>query len=189
MNNHEQSVFATRASVRVRPRNQAMPPNAVEAAVAELEASVALAIETYSNVHRGSGHHSQVSTHLYEQARAIVLEHLGLSADTHVVIFATPRSADALVARLEPASIRSLSSRDVGLPLGVRALAVERRALPKGPPVLTGGGTARLVGPDWVMWARTPDRFEAGTPAISIFGKTWAPHVTEVLRFEFHYQG
>jgi selenocysteine lyase/cysteine desulfurase len=131
-----------------------------------LDEAVHAALETYANVHRGSGHHSQVSTHLYEQARAIVLEHLGLSADTHVVIFATPRSADALVARLEPASIRSLSSRDVGLPLGVRALAVERRALPKGPPVLTGGGTARLVGPDWVMWARPPDRFEAGTPAI-----------------------
>jgi selenocysteine lyase/cysteine desulfurase len=132
----------------------------------ELERAVHAALETYSNVHRGSGHHSQVSTHLFEQARGIVLEHLGLSARQYVVIFGTPRSAGMLTAQLEPGRYATASSRDVGLPLGVRALAVEREALPERPPDLTGGGTARLVGPDWVMWAGTPDRFEAGTPAI-----------------------
>ena len=71
-----------------------------------------------------------------------------------------------LAARLDPGRYVTASSRDIGLPLGVRALAVERSALPKGPPILTGGGTARLVGADWVMWAKAPDRFEAGTPAI-----------------------
>jgi selenocysteine lyase/cysteine desulfurase len=131
-----------------------------------LERAVYAALETYSNVHRGSGHHSQVSTHLFEQARRIILDHLGLSAGKYLVIFGTPRSTDALTAHLEPGRYRIASSRDLGLPLGVRALAVERRALPKGPPVLTGGGTARLVGADWVMWAKAPDRFEAGTPAI-----------------------
>jgi selenocysteine lyase/cysteine desulfurase len=131
-----------------------------------LERAVHAALETYSNVHRGSGHHSQVSTYLFEQARGIVLDHLGLSADRHVVIFGGPRSAGALAARLEPGSYRAVSSRDVGIPLGVRALAVEKGALPTGPPVVSGGGTARLVGPDWVMWAGTPDRFEAGTPAV-----------------------
>jgi len=131
-----------------------------------LERGVYAALETYSNVHRGSGHHSQVSTHLFEQARGIVLDHLGLSAGEYLVIFGTPRSADALTARLGPGRYVIASSRDVGLPLGVRALAVERGALPKGTPVLTGGGTARLVGADWVMWATAPDRFEAGTPAI-----------------------
>ena len=136
------------------------------AAFDALEQGVYAALENYSNVHRGSGHHSMVSTYLFEQARGIVLEHLGLSAGQHVVIFGTPRSADTLAARLEPGSYLTASSRDVGLPLGVRALAVERRALPKGPPVLTGGGTARLVGADWVMWAAAPGRFEAGTPAI-----------------------
>ena len=70
------------------------------------------------------------------------------------------------MAQLEPGSFRIASSRDVGLPLGVRALAVERRALPKSVPFLTGGGTARLVSSGWVMWAPAPDRFEAGTPAI-----------------------
>ena len=37
---------------------------------AELERGVHAALETYANVHRGSGHNSLVSTHLYEQARA-----------------------------------------------------------------------------------------------------------------------
>jgi selenocysteine lyase/cysteine desulfurase len=38
--------------------------------------------------------------------------------------------------------------------------------LPRGVPFQTGGGTARLVAPDWVIWAKAPDKFEAGTPAI-----------------------
>ena len=59
-----------------------------------------------------------------------------------------------------------MSSQDIGLPLGVRALAVDRKALPKGAPFQTGGGTARLVSPGWVIWAKAPDKFEAGTPAI-----------------------
>jgi selenocysteine lyase/cysteine desulfurase len=50
-------------------------------AFSELERGVQSALETYSNVHRGSGHYSMVSTHLYEQARNIVLEYLGLSKE------------------------------------------------------------------------------------------------------------
>ena len=42
-----------------------------------LEGAVHAALESYSNVHRGSGHHSLVSTHLFEQARRITLDHLG----------------------------------------------------------------------------------------------------------------
>jgi selenocysteine lyase/cysteine desulfurase len=59
-----------------------------------------------------------------------------------------------------------VSSQDIGLPLGVRALAIDMKALPKGTPFQTGGGTARLVYPCWVIWAKAPDKFEAGTPAI-----------------------
>lgn len=138
----------------------------VAGAFEELERAVRAALETYSNVHRGSGLNSVVSTHVFEQARSIVLEHLGLSGGGHVVIFGTPRTADTLAARLQPGSYRTASSRDVGLPLGVRALAVERTALPRSVPFLTGGGTARLVSPGWVIWAAAPERFEAGTPAI-----------------------
>lgn len=135
-------------------------------AFGQLERGVHAALETYSNVHRGRGHHSLVSTHLFEQARRSVLDHMGLGQGSHVVIFGSPRTAAALMAQLEPGKFHVASSRDVGLPLGVRALAVERRALPKRVPFVTGGGTARLVSPDSVIWAAAPDRFEAGTPAI-----------------------
>jgi len=135
-------------------------------AFAELERGVHAALETYSNVHRGRGHHSMVSTHLFEQARDIVLEYLGLGKDEYMVIFCTARRAETLKAQLEPGSYQSLSSQDIGLPLGVRALAVESKALPRGTPFQTGGGTAKLVSPGWTVWADAPDKFEAGTPAI-----------------------
>ena len=135
-------------------------------AFAELERSVHAALETYSNVHRGSGHNSLVSTYLYEQAREIVLEHLGLDKRRYTVIFCTPRRAELLKALLGRKSCLTVSSRDLGLPLGLRALAVRRNALPAGAPFQPGGGTARLVSPGWVVWAKAPDKFEAGTPAI-----------------------
>jgi selenocysteine lyase/cysteine desulfurase len=132
----------------------------------ELKRGVLLALETYSNVHRGSGHNSMVSTLLYEQARDIVLEYLGLNKEKYVVVFCTPRRAEALKAKLKPGSYQSVSSQEIGLPLGIRALAVDGKALPRGAPFQTGGGTARLVSPGWVIWAKAPDKFEAGTPAI-----------------------
>jgi selenocysteine lyase/cysteine desulfurase len=135
-------------------------------ALVELEQGVHAALEAYSNVHRGSGHNSLVSTHLFEQAREIVLEYLGLDKGQYVVIFCTPRRAEALKAQLKSGSYQSVSSQDIGLPLGVRALAVNRKALPRGILFQTGGGTARLVSPGWVIWAKAPDKFEAGTPAI-----------------------
>ncbi len=138
----------------------------VTEAFSELESRVSAALENYSNVHRGSGHYSMVSTHLFEQARGIVLDHLGLSKRNYVVIFCTPRRAEVLKSYLKPGSYRCLSGKETGLPLGVRALAVQRKALPKGIPFLAGGGTSRLMSRDWVIWANAPDRFEAGTPAI-----------------------
>ena len=139
----------------------------VENPLQEIERAVHETLATYSNVHRGSGHHALVSTHLYEQARNIVLEHLGLDGKKYVVIFCTPRRATMLQARLAPGRHRCVSSQDLGLPLGLRAVAVLRKALPKGIPRETGGGTARLVAPGWVIWANGSDRFEAGTPAIT----------------------
>jgi len=135
-------------------------------AFVELERGVRAALETYSNVHRGSGYYSMVTTMLFEQARDIVLEHLDLNKDGTAVIFCSPRRAEILKASLRPTSYQSVSSRDLGLPFGVVALAVDRGALPRGVPFQTGGGTARLVSPGWVIWANAPDRFEAGTPAI-----------------------
>jgi hypothetical protein len=111
-------------------------------AFAELGRGVQAALETYSNVHRGSGHNSLASTHLYEQAREIVLDYLGLDKDRHTVIFCSPRRAELLQAQLGRMSCRTVSSRDIGLPLGLRALAVGRNALPAGAPFQPGGGSS-----------------------------------------------
>lgn len=135
-------------------------------AFAELEGSVHAALETYSNVHRGSGHNSMVSTYLFEQTRDIVLEYLGLKRGKYVVIFCTPRREKILKSLIKQGRYKSVSSLDIGLPLGVRALAVEKRALPEGTPFETGGGTTRLVSHGWVIWGDEPEKFEAGTPAI-----------------------
>jgi selenocysteine lyase/cysteine desulfurase len=132
----------------------------------ELLVTVRTVLETYANVHRGSGYTSMVSTYLYEHARGVVLDQLGLDGRRYTVVFCAPRQADQLQAQLPPGVCRTLSSQDVGLPLGLRAIAVRRRALPRGVPLQPGGGTARLVGPGWVVWAAAPDRFEAGTPAV-----------------------
>jgi selenocysteine lyase/cysteine desulfurase len=135
-------------------------------AFTDLGRGVFTALETYSNVHRGSGQKSQVSTYLYEQARDIVLRYLGLKPGKYVVIFCSPKGEATLKAVLDPKSYRTVSSHDFGLSLGISALAVKRNALPKGAPLLAGGGTTRLISSDWVVWANPPDRFEAGTPSI-----------------------
>ena len=131
-----------------------------------LEESIYVALETYSNVHRGSGHNSMVTTHLFEQARDIVLKFLELSRSKYMVIFCTSQRAEMLTAQLDPDCYQSVSSREIGLPLGVRALAVRHGALRRIKHFQTGGGTARLVSPDRITWAKAPGRFEAGTPAI-----------------------
>ncbi|MCF8371537.1 MAG: aminotransferase class V-fold PLP-dependent enzyme [Bacteroidales bacterium] len=132
----------------------------------ELEQSVFSALETYSNVHRGIGHNSMVTTHLYEQAREIVLEYLSLDKNKYVVLFCSPRRAELLSQQLKPGCFKILSSQDIGFSIGVRAIAVKKNALPTGHPLETGGGTTKLVSKDWVLWAKAPDRFEAGTPSI-----------------------
>ncbi|NQU54820.1 MAG: aminotransferase class V-fold PLP-dependent enzyme [Bacteroidetes bacterium] len=124
------------------------------------------ALETYSNVHRGSGHFSMVTTRLFEQARNVVLEYLGLNKRKYTVIFGSALSASKLTSKLDAESYQILSSREFGLPLGVHAMAVKKMALPKSIPFNTGGGTARLMSQNWVVWDAAPDRFEAGTPAI-----------------------
>ncbi len=143
------------------------PINHVKAeAIAELERGVYAALETYSNVHRGNGHNSMVTTQIFDQARDIVLEYLNLNKSRYVVIFCTPRRAAALIKLLAPESYQIVSGPDLGLSLGIRALAVKKKALPGGVPFQTGGGTTKLVSKNWVIWADAPDKFEAGTPAI-----------------------
>ena len=135
-------------------------------AFTKLERGIHVALETYSNVHRGSGHFSLATTHLFEQARVIVLNFMGLNKDGYLVIFCTPRRAASLLKQIKPASYQILSSQSIGLSFGVIALVVQRKALPNGAPFQTGGGTARLMSKDWVVWAKAQEKFEAGTPAI-----------------------
>jgi selenocysteine lyase/cysteine desulfurase len=136
------------------------------AELAELERRIFRVLSTYSNVHRGSGHHSRVTTALYEHARKVVLSHVGLKGGRHVVIFTSPYGCEQLTSSIDAARLQILSSEDLGLPLGVRAVVVARAALPRGKPVRTGGGTARLVSPNSAIWEDAPERFEPGTPAI-----------------------
>src|SRR5512135_2617087 len=139
-------------------------PGASEAAFAELEASVGLALETYSNVHRGTGYNSMATTLLYERAR--VLEAAGLERSEHTVVFCSPARAAVLEAQIGLGRAVVLSSRDLALPLGLRAVCVRADALPKSRPLQTGGGTAKIVSRRSVVWEDAPDRFEAGTPAV-----------------------
>ncbi|MEO0077775.1 MAG: aminotransferase class V-fold PLP-dependent enzyme [candidate division WOR-3 bacterium] len=123
------------------------------------------ALARYSNVHRGTGHNSIVTTALYERAREIVREHLGLGRE-HTVVFLTPWRAANFLKQLNQLQTPVLSSADLGLPLGIRAVAARIGSLPGGVPFQPGGGTIRVVSPNKVVWAGIPDRFEAGTPNI-----------------------
>jgi|GEM_PF-5498047 len=65
-------------------------PEATTCHYEALARSVHSALETYSNVHRGSGHFSEISTRLFEQAREVVLQYLELDRKKFTVIFGTP---------------------------------------------------------------------------------------------------
>jgi selenocysteine lyase/cysteine desulfurase len=153
-------------TVALRPEACTNRADAREEAFSELEAGVLRALETYSNVHRGTGYNSLVTTRLYERAREVVLNALGLEKNLFTVVFCTPEHASSLKARLKPGTSLALSSRDIGLPLGIVALAVKNTAFPTGVPFQTGGGTTKIVSRHSVVWEDAPDRFEAGTPAI-----------------------
>jgi selenocysteine lyase/cysteine desulfurase len=132
----------------------------------QLELHVKTALETYSNVHRGTGHYSMISTALFEKARDIIAEYMGLNKKDHVVVFCTPYGSELLKKLIDSNSFQMISSSQFGLPLGIRALAVRKSALPKGIPFQTGGSVARMVSPHFVIWADIPQKFEAGTPTI-----------------------
>ncbi|RPI65218.1 MAG: hypothetical protein EHM47_18975, partial [Ignavibacteriales bacterium] len=87
----------------------------------ELMHSIYCVLGTYSNVHRGSGYNSMLTTHLYEQAREIVLDYLNLNKRKFTVIFCTPARAGALIQKINSSDYKILSSSDFGLMLGVRA--------------------------------------------------------------------
>jgi selenocysteine lyase/cysteine desulfurase len=128
--------------------------------------SIKAALETYSNVHRGSGHFSKITTRLYEKAREIVLEYLELRKQNYLVVFCTLCRAQKLQQKLKAGSFYVLRSKEFGLHLGVVAVAIRKKSLSPKIPFETGGGTAKLYGEDWVMWVNSPEKFEPGTPGI-----------------------
>jgi selenocysteine lyase/cysteine desulfurase len=132
----------------------------------KLERTVYMALETYSNVHRGTGHNSMVTTALYEQARSIFLEYLQLNKSKYVVFFCSPLRSEIFKTQLSSKHYHILSSQDFGLPLGVRAIAVKKKKLRKCSVIYTGGGMIKHVSSNYVVWADLPERFEPGTPNI-----------------------
>ena len=130
----------------------------IQQVFAELEDGIYKALARYSNVHRGTGHHSMISTRLFDFARDIVLEYLGLDKKEYIVIFVDSRKREIFKNRLKDVSgYHEIFSRDIGLPLGTGAIAVKKNTLPKGVPFQTGGGTVKLVSQNFVQWADFPD--------------------------------
>lgn len=132
----------------------------------ELERRVKSALETYSNVHRGSGHYSLITTELYEQARSIILDYLKLDKRKYIIIFCTPLQVEALKMQIKPLDYKLITCEEIGLPIGLRAIAVKKKALSKGTPFQTGGSVVKIVSPNSVVWADAPQKFEAGTPSV-----------------------
>ncbi|MFX1489803.1 MAG: aminotransferase class V-fold PLP-dependent enzyme [Promethearchaeota archaeon] len=131
----------------------------------ELEKSIFSALETYSNVHRGTGHNSMLTTALFERAREIILKYLQLN-HKYAVIFCSPLRVEKFKLQLKSKKYFIVSSKDFGLPLGVRAIAVKKKDLRKCSAFYTGGGMIKQVTSNAVIWADIPERFEAGTPNI-----------------------
>ncbi|MCP4131112.1 MAG: aminotransferase class V-fold PLP-dependent enzyme, partial [bacterium] len=166
----------------IAARKASIPNAETYGAFHELEQGVSAALETFSNVHRGTGHFSMVTTELFEQGRDVFLEYLGLDKKDYVVVFCTVRGADIFERRLKSHDYHIVSSRDIGLPLGLRVLAIRKNILPKGLPFQTGGGAIKDVAPDSVLWADAPDKFEAGTPRIvNVIAFTRALMITRKL--------
>ncbi|UCF99632.1 MAG: aminotransferase class V-fold PLP-dependent enzyme [Spirochaetaceae bacterium] len=133
----------------------------------ELENKIYLALQRYANVHRGAGQHAQISTRLYDKAREVVLDYLGLEGREYCAIFGTRRMLSRLNRSiLSTESVYRVFSNDLGLPLGIGALAFRKSSLPVGVPDQRGGGTVNLVSRNHVIWKNAPERFEAGTPNI-----------------------
>lgn len=142
------------------------PETSIPSGFEEFSKSVFKILSTYSNVHRGSGYFSHKTTEYYEEARESLLEYSGFDRKDYTIVFCTPAGAGKLSGLIDCKDYTLFSSNDYGIPLGIRAFAVRKKALPKGWPFYAGGGTARLVSADWVIWAKGAEKFEAGTPPV-----------------------
>ncbi|MHA1984073.1 MAG: aminotransferase class V-fold PLP-dependent enzyme [Candidatus Hodarchaeales archaeon] len=131
-----------------------------------LEAIIHEVLETYSNVHRGTGHNSQITTILYEQAREIILDQYNKNKSEYEVIFSSPYRTFQIISRIPSSDFTLLKSEEIGLPLGTNAIIVKKSTLSSTTQSQSGGGTVKMVYSDFTIWEDIPDRFEAGTPSI-----------------------
>lgn len=163
-----QSYCQTREPVRQMithlPQAPIMPEE--PAPIRTLKSSLYAAVETYSNVHRGSGQFSQVSTQLYEQARTLVLQTLRLREASYTVVFCTRQRLQAITSQLNAGDYQAMTSQEIGLALGVCALAIRKQAIRRIRRMESGGGVVRLVSQNWTVWEHAPERLEAGTPPV-----------------------
>lgn len=161
------SASALKSSPVSSPKTSSDKSNNPLSAFAELKRAVTLALEHYSNVHRGDGQYSLVSTALFERARSIVRDYLGL-VDDYEIIFGSAREIDVLVSALKKGADYKVlySDRETGLRFCVAALAVQNNFLPDTPPVV-GGGQVDDVSDNSVVWSDAPAKFEPGTPNIT----------------------
>jgi selenocysteine lyase/cysteine desulfurase len=124
------------------------------------------ALETYSNVNRGTGQFSNVTTRLYEHARHQVLLYARLSPRRYEAVFCNQTQRERLLCAYRQHVVFQIDAADIGLQLGVGALVFRKHILPRLKPVATGGGMVELVNRSFAVFARGADRFEVGTPPI-----------------------
>jgi len=148
------------------PKNQSGSSDKEKDALSMIEESAFNALKYYSNVHRGSGHKSLISTQLFERARKIVLDYLELNAEKYWVIFCSARGFCRISRYLDSKSFLQISADVLQLSIDVTALAVEKEKMPEEIPFYGGGGTTRLMGQEWYLNSKMPERFEPGTPSV-----------------------
>ncbi|HLO58001.1 MAG TPA: aminotransferase class V-fold PLP-dependent enzyme [Bacteroidales bacterium] len=130
-----------------------------------IEQSIFNALCYYSNVHRGNGYNSRITTELFEEARNVVLDFAGKKRESYGVLFCSPLLLNCIEQNIPEGSFTCISGES-GLNLGVSALILKKDKIRHLKTVLSGGGTARLISPDWVVWARGSEKLEAGTPPV-----------------------
>ena len=89
-----------------------------------------------------------------------------LGKDEYIVVFTTPLRLKRFQKKLNKTSFHIVSSKEIGLPLGIRAIAAKEKDFKKVALYHTGGGMISHVAAKAVVWAEIPEKFEAGTPNI-----------------------
>ncbi|MGW9346719.1 aminotransferase class V-fold PLP-dependent enzyme [Nocardiopsis flavescens] len=138
--------------------------------------ALAAALPYYASVHRGAGHHSQVSTDAYERARRSVARFLGVRAEPADAVVFVRGTTDALnlLARAVPAgcSVVVFESEHHASLLpwehpDSRAGSVVRLPLPESPEAAVGAARAALAA------APEGPRLLCVTAASNVTGEIW----------------